>query len=252
MDGKYILYTPARCFLALTCTLIPPLFICCPQEEEEEYTTRVIHHFSSGLITLPEGKTLRTFLADKLHCDPMRITKKFAGASCLSKKIHTLCERPQFTPQEIEAARIEIERLEERFKLRLEHGPGVVLPSIERKTPVPIGGSVTSPQYSNSYAPDAASVCSLTGSINPPQIMAPNTQASLALLAYNAQLAAASNPTASLPFSAIPHSNPAILQSAPAPPPAPAAFANLGTSAPAPGTDLQALLQQINRSQPTK
>ena len=182
----------------------------------------------------------------------MRITKKFAGASCLSKKIHTLCERPQFTPQEIEAARIEIERLEERFKLRLEHGPGAVLPPMERKAPIPIGGSVTSPQYSNSFIPEAASVCSTTGSINPSQIMAPNTQASLALLAYNAQLAAASNPAAALPLGAAPHSNPAILQSAPAPPPAPATFANLGTSAPAPVFDLQALLQQINRSQPTK
>lgn len=226
-------------------------FIYFPQEEEEEYTTRVIHHFSSGLITLPEGKTLRTFLADKLQCDPMRITKKFAGASCLSKKIHTLCERPQFTPQEIEAARVEIERLEERFKLRLEHGPGVVLPPMERKTPVP-NGSVTSPHYSHSVIPEASSVCSAPASVNPSQMMAPNTQASLALLAYNAQLAAASNPAAALPFGAAPHSIPAIRQSAPAAPPVPAAFANLGTAAPAPTFDLQALLQQNNRVQPAK
>lgn len=251
MDGKY----NNSFFLLFSCPIsytYTSFFINC-QEEEEEYTTRVIHHFSSGLITLPEGKTLRTFLADKLQCDPMRITKKFAGASCLSKKIHTLCERPQFTPQEIEAARIEIERLEERFKLRLEHGPGAVLPPMERKAPIPIGGSVTPPQYSNSYVPETASVCSVAGSINPSQIMAPNTQASLALLAYNAQLAAASNPAAALPFGAASHNNPAILQSAPAPPPAPGAtYANTVTSAPAPVFDLQALLQQINRTQPTK
>lgn len=183
----------------------------------------------------------------------MRITKKFAGASCLSKKIHTLCERPHFTPQEIEAARIEIERLEERFKLRLEHGPGVVLPPMERKTPVPIGGSVTSQHYSHSYIPEATSVCSVPDSANPSQVMAQNAQASLALLAYNAQLASASNPAAALQlFGATPHSNPTIRQPAPAPPPAPAALANLGTSAPAPTFDLQALLQQNNRVQPAK
>jgi len=222
---------------SLACLLMPSLFIYCPQEEEEEYTTRVIHHFSSGLITLPEGKTLRTFLADKLKCDPMRITKKFAGASCLSKKIHTLCERPQFTPQEIEAARIEIDRLEERFLLRLEHGPGVALPPMERKTPVPIGGgsAKSPPNYSNS------SVCSVSTSTNPAQIM-PSAQASLALLAYNAQLAAASNPAAAaLPFVSAQQSNPNINHTAPAQPPAPA-----------PAFNLQALLFQNNRVQPTK
>ena len=243
-----------RCISCMLCLMLL-LFIYHPQEEEEEYTTRVIHHFSSGLIALPEGKTLRTFLADKLKCDPMRITKKFAGASCLSKKIHTLCERPQFTPQEIEAARIEIERLEERFLLRLEHGPGVALPPMETKAPVLIGGSVTSlPRYTNSPVPKASSVCSASGSTNSAQMM-PNAQASLALLAYNAQLAAASNPASALPFGAASHSNqnPNIHQPAPAPPPAPVVFANLKPSAvPAPVINLQALLQQNSRVQPTK
>ena len=79
-------------------------------------------------MALPEGKTLRSYLAEKLQCDPMRITKKFAGASCLGKRIHHLCESPQFSRQEIEIAKVEIERLEERFRLRLEHGVGVPLP----------------------------------------------------------------------------------------------------------------------------
>ena len=61
--------------------------------EEEEYTSRIIHHFRAGLLTLPEGMTLRSYLASKLSCDPMRITKKFAGASCLGKRIYHLCER---------------------------------------------------------------------------------------------------------------------------------------------------------------
>ena len=103
--------------------------------EEEEYTTRVIHYFSSGLITLPGGKTLRSFLAEKLQCDPMRITKKYAGAACLGKRIHNLCESPQFTPQEIDTAKREIEMLEERFRMRLALGDGATLPPLQ---PAPV------------------------------------------------------------------------------------------------------------------
>lgn len=47
--------------------------------EEEEFTTRIIEYFNTGLLELPEGTTLRSYLADKLNCDPMRITKKFSG-----------------------------------------------------------------------------------------------------------------------------------------------------------------------------
>ena len=66
---------------------------CLIQSEEEEYTTRIIHFFRTGLLTPPDGMTLRSYLADKLNCDPMRITKKFAGASCLGKRLYHLCER---------------------------------------------------------------------------------------------------------------------------------------------------------------
>ena len=90
--------------------------------EEEEYATRFIHYFSSGLLALPEGKTLRASLAEKLNCDPMRITKKYAGASCLGNKISKLCDRPKFSPHDIDMARLEISRLERRYHLRLAQG----------------------------------------------------------------------------------------------------------------------------------
>lgn len=96
--------------------------------EEEEYATRFIHYFSSGLLCLPEGKTLRASLAEKLQCDPMRITKKYGGASCLGNKISKLCNRPQFLAQDIEMARLEIARLERRFHLRMAQGGDVPLP----------------------------------------------------------------------------------------------------------------------------
>ena len=96
--------------------------------EEEEYATRYIHYFSSGLLALPDGKTLRASLAEKLHCDPMRITKKYAGASCLGSQISKLSERPKFSPQDIDMARLEIARLDRRFHNRLAQGVGVPLP----------------------------------------------------------------------------------------------------------------------------
>jgi len=56
--------------------------------EEEEYTGKIIHFFNTGALALPEGTTLRAYLAEKLHCDPMRITKKFTGSSCLGKRVY--------------------------------------------------------------------------------------------------------------------------------------------------------------------
>ena len=55
--------------------------------EEESYVARVIQDFNSGYLNTPAGTTLRSYLSDKLHCDPMRITKKFTGDSCIGKRV---------------------------------------------------------------------------------------------------------------------------------------------------------------------
>lgn len=55
--------------------------------EEEAYVARVIQDFNNGFLDAPAGTTLRTFLSDKLSCDPMRITKKFTGDSCIGKRV---------------------------------------------------------------------------------------------------------------------------------------------------------------------
>ncbi|KAL3908227.1 MAG: hypothetical protein SGILL_008561 [Bacillariaceae sp.] len=91
------------------------------QIEEEEYTSRVIQYFSTGLLTLPDGATLRSYLAEKLNCDPMRITKKFTGACCLGRRAYHLRDRPRASPAEMEVARLELQHLEQRFRLRVEH-----------------------------------------------------------------------------------------------------------------------------------
>jgi hypothetical protein len=81
----------------------------------------VIQHFSAGLLTLPEGATLRSYLADKLNCDPMRITKKFTGACCLGRRVYHLRDRPRASHAELEMAQAERDHLEQRFKVRIEH-----------------------------------------------------------------------------------------------------------------------------------
>ena len=53
--------------------------------EEEAFVARVIQDFNSGYLRAPAGTTLRTYLSEKLNCDPMRITKKFTGDACIGK-----------------------------------------------------------------------------------------------------------------------------------------------------------------------
>jgi hypothetical protein len=89
--------------------------------EEEEYTSRIIQQFSTGLLTLPDGTTLRSYLAEELNCDPMRITKKFTGACCLGRRVYHLREKPRGSPPEIEMAKAELKHLEHRFRIRVEH-----------------------------------------------------------------------------------------------------------------------------------
>lgn len=55
--------------------------------EEEAYVARVIQDFNSGFLNAPAGTTLRTYLSEKLKCDPMRITKKFTGDACIGKRV---------------------------------------------------------------------------------------------------------------------------------------------------------------------
>ncbi len=53
--------------------------------EEESVANKLIHAFEMGqLDDCPEGATLRSYLAKKLSCAPMRISKKFAG-QCIGK-----------------------------------------------------------------------------------------------------------------------------------------------------------------------
>ena len=73
---------------------------------------------------------MRSYLAEKLNCDPMRITKKYAGAACLGRRAYHYRERAQPTIAEIQLAKAQLDQLEHRFRMRVEEGyAGAPLPS---------------------------------------------------------------------------------------------------------------------------
>ncbi|OQR84273.1 hypothetical protein ACHHYP_13560 [Achlya hypogyna] len=68
--------------------------------EEQMYAHKLIDCFLKGYLDLPKGVTLRSFLADRLTCSPMRISKKLATGSLMGrmipKKIGTAVYVPKF------------------------------------------------------------------------------------------------------------------------------------------------------------
>merc|ERR1719343_1449674 len=88
--------------------------------EEEEYVARVIQDFNSGFLNAPAGYTLRSYLSDKLQCDPMRITKKFTGESCIGKRVFHPAVRSAANATAIDKAQTELDALERRWRRRLE------------------------------------------------------------------------------------------------------------------------------------
>jgi len=78
--------------------------------EEEAYVARVIQDFNYGYLDAPAGTTLRTYLSEKLKCDPMRITKKFTGDACIGKRVfHPAVRSPE------NAATIDQAQVSKRF-----------------------------------------------------------------------------------------------------------------------------------------
>lgn len=87
--------------------------------EEENYTNKIISMFNRGRLQIPPGTTLRSYLSDKLNCDPMRITKKFAGATSIGKVVYQPSEATDRQLDQEESD--ELRRLELLFLERL-HG----------------------------------------------------------------------------------------------------------------------------------
>lgn len=88
--------------------------------EEEAYVARVIQDFNSGFLNAPAGTTLRSYLSEKLQCDPMRITKKFTGDSCIGKRVFHPAVRSPSNAGAIDKSQAELDSLERRWRRRLE------------------------------------------------------------------------------------------------------------------------------------
>lgn len=84
--------------------------------EEEEYAQRMITYFNLGLLRVQQGMTLRAYLSEKLHCDPMRITKKFTAENCIGKQVYVA---PVHDEKSMKKAEVELKKLERQFILRL-------------------------------------------------------------------------------------------------------------------------------------
>lgn len=81
--------------------------------EEEAFVNEAISLFHRGLLNLSPGVTLRQFLSTKLNCDPMRITKKYAGEDCIGKCSFNPAKFSTIeNALEAELARGEVEKLE--------------------------------------------------------------------------------------------------------------------------------------------
>ena len=87
-------------------------------QEEEAYAERVIRDFNGGLLDAAPGTTLRSYLSDKLNCDPMRITKKFTGDASIGKRVFH--PRENASPAAVERSRREIAELEATWRRKLE------------------------------------------------------------------------------------------------------------------------------------
>ena len=77
---------------------------------ETAFADQVIAHFRAGVLpNCDDGATLRLLLAKLLHCDPLRLTKKYAGPHQLGKT--TFKRRGNLA----EPARVELYQLERDF-----------------------------------------------------------------------------------------------------------------------------------------
>lgn len=74
--------------------------------EEEAYVARVIQDFNSGFLNASAGTTLRSYLSEKLQCDPMRITKKFTGEACIGKRVFHPAVRSAANASAIDKAQV--------------------------------------------------------------------------------------------------------------------------------------------------
>ncbi|KAJ0399588.1 hypothetical protein P43SY_009647 [Pythium insidiosum] len=83
--------------------------------EEEAFTNMIIYFFKLGRLNIEDGTSLRWYLAKRLNCEAMRVTKKLKGNSSIGKQIFRALEDTEENRRAIETATKELELLERAF-----------------------------------------------------------------------------------------------------------------------------------------
>eukprot|EP01038_Epipyxis_sp_PR26KG_P009240 gene9240-12454_t len=131
-------------------------------EEEEILTKKLIEAFNEGYLKIPTGTTLRSFLSDVLGCEPMRITKKFTGSSCVGKQLYSKCNS-MVDPDVIEKMRNEIKELEQKFWLKLQYQMNVSF--TKELCPLPVHSFLLNP-VKYCHQPKTSTTPSSSGSVS--------------------------------------------------------------------------------------
>ncbi|GMF15634.1 unnamed protein product [Phytophthora lilii] len=108
--------------------------------EEEAFTNMIIHFFKRGLLDVEDGTSLRWYLAKRLNCEAMRVTKKLKGNSSIGKQIFRAMENTPANRQAIRRAREELAVVETRFLDSLSAGG--VGPGTQHVSSVPLPSSL--------------------------------------------------------------------------------------------------------------
>lgn len=90
--------------------------------EELEYANAVIGNFKVGLLTIPPNVTLRSYISEKLKCEPTRIIKKYPGVAFLSTthSDNQLSQHNYWSLNEKEQAMKVLDQLEIQFLKSIE------------------------------------------------------------------------------------------------------------------------------------
>jgi hypothetical protein len=89
--------------------------------EEEAYCMKMIQLFNQGLLPIQSGTTLRSYLSKQLQCNPMRVTKKFSGSSCIGKQIFQPCDETSVNIDLMKKGELELIKLENTFRSRIKY-----------------------------------------------------------------------------------------------------------------------------------
>lgn len=134
--------------------------------EEEAFTNMIIHYFKRGLLHIEDGTSLRWYLAKRLNCEAMRVTKKLKGNSSIGKQIFRALESSDANDLAIKHAAEDLAIVENLFLDSLavtaaapqpsDHLVASYLPRV-KKSPPPRNGVLLKHQPSLEAAKHAAS-----------------------------------------------------------------------------------------------